>query len=125
MNNNDCAKKGVYPKSYVKSDLVKFIHDHLLDTSADCAIINRIRNFYDLIFTLQCEIEKNQISEYNSKMISSFNSIENLLAYYFTNIRKLMIEIKIRDDYILTNDRIYRVVLKDIKHHMKVNNITF
>lgn len=125
MNKNECAIKGIYPKSYIKSDLAKFIHDHLLDISANCSRINRIRNFYDLIFTLQIEIETNKLSNYNKKMIFNLNSIDNLLAYYFTNIRKLMFEVKTRDDYILTNDEIYRVVLKDIKHHIKVNKITF
>jgi hypothetical protein len=125
MNNNDCAIKGVYPKSFIKSDLAKFIHDHLLDVSGNCSRVNRIRNFYDLIFTLQIEIENNQVSDYNKKMISSFNSVDNLLAYYFTNIRKLMSEVRARDDYIISNDEIYRVALKCIKHHIKTHNITF
>lgn len=120
---NNPLRKGNYPKSFCKSTLARFLHDNLIDISEDYETIKKIRNLYDLIFSLQIEIENNKISEYNRNIISNFTSIENLLSYYFTNIRNLLIKIKARDDYIVDNDHIFFIHLKCMKHHIKTNKI--
>lgn len=123
MNNNSCAIIGDYPKSYIKSDLAKILHDNIIRMYGNCSNVNRIRNFYDLIFSLQIQIENNKLSDYNKKMINSFKTIDNLLGYYFNNIRKLMMDIKMRDDMVLENDHIHNHHLKMIKFFIEKNNI--
>lgn len=120
---NGCAKIGIYPKSYIKSDLAKIIHDRLIEMSGNCSKVNRILNFYDLIFSLQIQVENNKLSKYNKQVIKSFKNVDNLLTYYFTNIRHLMMEIKMRDDIVISNDHMCKTHHNLIRRAIKFNNI--
>lgn len=115
----NCSVPGNYPKSFNRSGLVKIIHDKILESNGDCNKINKLIKFYDLILTFQGEIEINKLSDYFKNQIKIFKSIPNLIGYYFINIRKIMIELNIRDDLVLSNDHLYRIHLKTIISYAK------
>lgn len=115
----NCAIKGEYPKSFEKCDMIKIIVDRVLEQSGDCLQVNKIRNYYDLILSLENELENKKISDYYSKKIIVFKGISNLISYYFNNIKKLLIELNIRDDIVFSNEHIYRIYYQKIKNLYK------
>lgn len=114
---DNCAIKGKYPKSFDKCDMIKIITDRILEQSGNCLEVNKIRNYYDLILSLEIELENKTISDYFSKKIVVFKGITNLISYYFNNIKKLMVELNIRDDIVLSNEHVYRI------HYTKIKNL--
>lgn len=110
--------RGEYPKSYEKSDLAKIVHDHVIDYGKDKNKINQIIGLYDLVFSLQHQIEKNRIENDFRELIRKFKGYQNFIIFCFNKIKSLMIELKIRDDILFTNDNIYRTHYKIIKFYL-------
>lgn len=119
----NCATKGKYPKSFIKSDLIKITHDRLLELSGNCNEVNKIIYYYDLILTFQSEIEKNKLSEYFTQQLKLFKTINNLIGFYFNNIRTIMIKLNIRDDLVIQNDHLHRTHLKTILFYARYHKI--
>jgi len=118
-----CATKGKYPKSFIKSDLIKIAHDRLLELSGNCSEVNKIIYYYDLILTFQIEIEKNKLSQYFIQQLKLFKTIPNLIGFYFNNIRTIMMKLNIRDDLVLQNDHLHRTHLKTILFFARNNKL--
>ncbi|ADO67358.1 hypothetical protein crov324 [Cafeteria roenbergensis virus] len=113
-----------YPKSFIKSDLIKITHDRLYELYGKCDKVKQIIAYYDLILTFQTQLELNNLSQYFLNQIKTFKSITNLISYYFTTIKVIMIELKVRDDLVLQNDHLHRTHLQTILLYAKKHQIS-
>ena len=110
-------EKGSYPKSFENCNLVKIIHDNILDTNDKDNKVSKIISYYNLIFCLENQIKNNKISPYFKTQINNLRTIPNLFKMYFSLIRKMMLELNIRDDIIMSNDTIHRNILFNLQKY--------
>lgn len=118
----DCPKKGDYPKSYKESGLIKIIHDKLIELNGNCKELHLIRKYYDIILTIQIQAQNKNLSQEYLELIKKHKNIDNLIAHLFLMIRNHMLQLKIRDDLILSNDHLHRTHLKKIKFFLSFYN---
>lgn len=113
--------KGKYPGAFYRYDLAKVVHDKIIHFYGDCKEVGLIRKYYNIIFTLQLQLETNNLSKENQKIIDIYGSIDNLIGHLFLLVKNIMYEINIRDDIILTNDHLHNLSLRKMKFYIDLN----